>query len=123
MVARAHAGPLMLMSAIVSGAFPAGGELHDALLLGLQKPNGGVRPITTGEIWTRLASLCALATQPNLGQFLARCSCAPACEAGPRRYACAAGGHGVGARDGDVTVDSERGYARRLQHCAPAGGR
>jgi hypothetical protein len=41
-------------------------------LLPLAKPNGrGVRPIAIGEVWYRLAALCALAACPNAGRSLA----------------------------------------------------
>ena len=41
-------------------------ELTDARLIAFDKPGGGVRPI--GEVWHRLASLCALAAPPKLGE-------------------------------------------------------
>lgn len=51
---------LAFVNLILSGELPRCGELLDSLLLGLQKPAGGVRPIAVGEVWYRLAGLCAL---------------------------------------------------------------
>ena len=50
---------------ILSGKLPRAGFLLESLLVGLLKltdgaPNGGVRPIAIGEVWYRLAIICAL---------------------------------------------------------------
>ncbi len=60
-----------LVSTIVSGQLPALPELTDARLLAFEKPGGGVRPIAIGEVWYRLAGLCALKALPNVGKSLA----------------------------------------------------
>jgi hypothetical protein len=47
-------------------------ELLDSTLIGLEKPdNRGLRPIAIGEVWFRLAGLCAMAACPGAGAALA----------------------------------------------------
>ena len=36
--------------------------LPDGLLIGLENPGGGVRPIAISEMWSRFAGVCALRT-------------------------------------------------------------
>ena len=45
--------------------------MTDARLLAFDKPGGGVRPIAVGEVWYRLAGLCALRALLNVGKSLA----------------------------------------------------
>jgi hypothetical protein len=47
-------------------------SLHASALIALAKPGGrGVRPIAIGEVWVRLASLCAMAACQDAGPALA----------------------------------------------------
>ena len=62
---------LRVINAIVSGALPHLPELLDSTLIALVKPGGGLRPIAIGEVWYRLAGLCAMAACPNAGPALA----------------------------------------------------
>jgi hypothetical protein len=63
---------LRFVQASVCGDLPYLPRLLDARLLLLAKPNGcGVRPISIGEVWHRLAVLCALVACPNAGRSLA----------------------------------------------------
>ena len=59
------------MNLILSGKLPRHASLLDSSLIGLQKPHGGVRPIAVGEVWYRLATLCALTACENAGKALA----------------------------------------------------
>jgi hypothetical protein len=68
---NARAAVLRFMQAMVRGDLPHLPRLLDARLLPLAKPSGGVRPIAIGEVWYRLAALCALAACPNAGSSLA----------------------------------------------------
>lgn len=67
----ARAVTLQLINALVSGRLPHLPVLLDGRLIGLEKPNGGTRPIAIGEVWLRLASLCAMASIPGVGAALA----------------------------------------------------
>jgi hypothetical protein len=58
---------LRLIQAVVRSELPHLPCHLDACLLPLEKPSVGVRPIVVGEVWYRLAPLCALATCPNAG--------------------------------------------------------
>ncbi len=63
---------IRLINCIVGGALPHLPALLDSTLIGLEKPGGrGVRPIAIGEVWLRLAGLCAMASCPGAGQALA----------------------------------------------------
>jgi Reverse transcriptase (RNA-dependent DNA polymerase) len=63
---------LRIVNAIVSGQLPHLPALTDSALLGLEKPGGhGLRPIAMGEVWLRLAGLCAMAACPGAGLALA----------------------------------------------------
>lgn len=63
---------LRLINAIVKGKLPHLPELLDSTLIGLEKPEGrGIRPIAVGEVWFRLAGLCAMASCPGAGHALA----------------------------------------------------
>ena len=53
---------LELVNLILSGEFPREAFLRDGLLIGLEKPGGGVRPIAISETWYRFAGVCALRT-------------------------------------------------------------
>jgi Reverse transcriptase (RNA-dependent DNA polymerase) len=70
---HARIAALSLINAIISGNLPHLPEVLDSTLIALQKPgaNGGVRPIAIGEVWLRLAGLCAMASCPGAGQALA----------------------------------------------------
>ena len=64
---------LRFVNAIIGGKLPHLPELLDSTLIGLEKPGsgGGIRPIAIGEVWLRLAGLCAMASCPGAGQALA----------------------------------------------------
>jgi hypothetical protein len=63
---------LGVLNAIIGGGLPDVPELLDSRLIGLQKPGGrGLRPIAIGEVFFRLAGLCAMAAQPGAGRALA----------------------------------------------------
>jgi hypothetical protein len=63
---------LALMNLIISGTLPDIPSLHASALIALAKPGGrGVRPIAIGEVWVRLASLCAMAACQDAGPALA----------------------------------------------------
>ena len=51
---------LGVVNLILSGELPRESYLLDGLLIGLEKPNGGVRPIAISEAWYRFAGVCAL---------------------------------------------------------------
>jgi hypothetical protein len=56
----------------VSGTLPHLPALLDSTLIGFEKPGGnGLRPIAIGEVWLRLAGICAMAALPEIGQALA----------------------------------------------------
>jgi hypothetical protein len=61
---------LRLIQAVVRGDLPHPPRLLDARLLPIAKPAGGIRPIAIGEVWYRLAALCALAACPEAGSSL-----------------------------------------------------
>jgi hypothetical protein len=65
-----RAAVLRLMQAVVHGDLPHLPCPLDARLLPLEKPSSGIRPIAVGEVWYRLAALCALAACPNAGHSL-----------------------------------------------------
>lgn len=56
---------------MLSGRLPHLGSLLDSSLIGLQKPDGGVRPIAIGEVLYRLTGLCALTALEEIGKSLA----------------------------------------------------
>jgi hypothetical protein len=63
---------LRFVQALVRGDLPYLPRRLEARLLPLAKLNGrGVRPIAIGEVWYRIAALCALAACPNAGRSLA----------------------------------------------------
>ena len=51
-----------LVSLILSGELPRQAFLLDGLLIGFERPRGGVRPIAISETWYRFAGVCALRT-------------------------------------------------------------
>ena len=51
---------LTVVNLILSGELPQETFLLDGLLIGLEKPDGGVRPIAISETWYRFAGVCAL---------------------------------------------------------------
>jgi hypothetical protein len=65
---EAEIAVLALMSAMVQGKLPHVPALLQSTLLPISKPRGGIRPIAIGEVWYRLAGLCALATCKDVGQ-------------------------------------------------------
>ena len=67
----AFAAIVKFVNLILSGELPRHSSLLDSSLIGLQKPDGGVRPIAIGEVWYRLAGLCALTACNEVGQSLA----------------------------------------------------
>jgi hypothetical protein len=68
---EAEIAVLELMSAMVQKKLPHVPALLQSTLLPISKPCGGIRPIAIGEVWYRLAGLCALATCKDVGQSLA----------------------------------------------------
>jgi hypothetical protein len=63
---------LTLMNLIISGCLPDIPSLHASPHIALAKPRGcGMRPITIGEVWVRLASLCVMSACPDAGPALA----------------------------------------------------
>jgi hypothetical protein len=62
---------LELMSALVQGKLPHVPALLYSTLLPISKPCGGIQPIAIGEVWYRLAGLCALSTCKDVGHSLA----------------------------------------------------
>lgn len=52
---------LAFVNLILSGTMSREGFLLESSLIGLQKPEGGIRPIAIGEAWYRVAMHCALA--------------------------------------------------------------
>ena len=67
----ARVAALGFVNLILSGELPRHSSLLDSSLIGLQKPDGGVRPIAVGEVWYRLAGLCALTACSDAGKALA----------------------------------------------------
>ena len=53
---------LELVNLILSAELPREAFLLDGLLIGLEKPGGGVWPIAISETWYRFAGVCALRT-------------------------------------------------------------
>ena len=53
---------LELVQPILSGELPRQAFLMDGLLIRLEKPGGGLRPIAINETWYRVAGVCALRT-------------------------------------------------------------
>ena len=51
-----------LVHLLLSGELPQEAFLFDGLLIGLEKPGGGVRPIAISETWYRFAGACVLWT-------------------------------------------------------------
>ena len=60
-----------LLNTVISGELPQLPELLASTLIPFEKPTGGVRPIAVGEVWFRLAGLCALSTCREVGLSLA----------------------------------------------------
>ena len=69
--AEARAGAHAVVNLMLSGKLPRCGVLLDSNLVGLAKPGGGVRPIAIGEVWYRLAGLCAITALEGIGRTLA----------------------------------------------------
>ena len=69
--AQALNAALACISLVLTGELPRHDSLLNACLMGLQKPDGGVRPIAVGEAWYRLAGLCARTTCEKKGPSLA----------------------------------------------------
>ena len=68
--AEAHEATLDVVNVIFSGALPRYATLLDFALIGLQKPDGGLCPIANGEVWYRVATLCALEACAGAGGAL-----------------------------------------------------
>ena len=58
--ARGFQAALDFVNLMLSGMLPRECGLLDSKLLALQKEAGGVRPIAIGEVWYRLAAMCAI---------------------------------------------------------------
>ncbi|MES2940453.1 MAG: reverse transcriptase domain-containing protein, partial [Pseudomonadota bacterium] len=69
--AEALSATLAFVNLILGGELPRHSSLLDSSLVGLRKPDGGVRPIAIGEVWVRLAGLCALHACADAGRDLA----------------------------------------------------
>lgn len=69
---RGFDAALAFVNLILSGLLPRECGLLDSTLILLKKQNGGVRPIAIGEVWYRVAALCALeAVGREVGRSLA----------------------------------------------------
>ena len=55
-------GILEIVNHILPGELAREAFMLDGLLIGLEKPGGGVRPIAISETWYRIAGVCALWT-------------------------------------------------------------
>ena len=62
---------LAFVNHMLSGKLPRHPSLLSSSLVGLQKPDGGVRPIAIGEALYRLTGLCAMTACEELGRSLA----------------------------------------------------
>lgn len=62
---------LAFVNHMLSGKMPRHPSLLDSSLVGLQKPDGGVRPIAIGEALYRIAGLCAMTACEDIGRSLA----------------------------------------------------
>jgi hypothetical protein len=81
-----------LVNLILAGCAPHGVGLLNSSFIGKAKPDGGARPIAIGEVFDRLAVLCALATLPAAGEALAQLQLSVGVSGG-----CKAVAHAVGA--------------------------
>ena len=59
------------INSVLAGNMPDWPEFRASRLIPLKKPGGGIRPIAIGEVWARLASMCAMACSPEVGPGLA----------------------------------------------------
>lgn len=93
-----HSGPsakealLLLFQRLICGRLPHLPDLLDATLIGLAKPNGGVRPIALEEAILRVGSKCAAAACPEIGPALGPLQLGVGIPGG-----CEAGGHALRA--------------------------
>jgi hypothetical protein len=62
---------LAFVNLMLTGKLPRHSTLLDSSLVGLQKPDGGARPIAIGEVLYRLTGLCAMTACEELGRSLA----------------------------------------------------
>ena len=64
---------VQFINLLLSGAPPRCDSLLDSRLIALSKPGcpGSIRPIAVGEVWLRLASLCAIAKVSPVAAALA----------------------------------------------------
>ena len=70
--AKGFNAALQFVNLILSGQLPRQCGLLDSVMIALKKPNGGIRPIAIGEVWYRLAAMCAIeAAGRDAGQLLA----------------------------------------------------
>ena len=60
-----------LINAVLAGELPDWEGFRASRLIALGKKNNGVRPIAIGEVWARLASMCAMAACSEVGPGLA----------------------------------------------------
>ena len=104
-----------LINAIVSGRLPRLPCLLDSTLIALEKRNGGIRPIAIGEVWVRLAGLCAMAASPHVGKALAPLQLGVGTPGGSQCL-----GHavraGIAAEPEDVTVQLDYANAFNTVH-------
>ena len=68
--ASAHEATLDVVNVIFSDALPRHVTFLDSALIGMQKPDGGVRPIAIGEVWYRVTTLCTLEAYAGAGGAL-----------------------------------------------------
>lgn len=59
------------INSILAGNMPDWPDFRASRLIPLKKTGGGIRPIAIGEVWARLASMCAMACSPEVGPGLA----------------------------------------------------
>lgn len=62
---------LAFVNLMLTGRLPRHSSLLDSSLVGIQKPDGGTRPIAIGEVLYRLTGLCAMTACEELGRSLA----------------------------------------------------
>lgn len=62
---------LAFVNLMLTGRLPRHSSLLDSSLVGIQKPDGGARPIAIGEVLYRLTGLCAMTACEELGRSLA----------------------------------------------------
>ncbi len=89
----AHDSVLRVVNLLVSGSLPHIPALVASHLIALRKPGGrGIRPLAVGEVWLRLAGLCAMQACPSATSTLAPLQLAVGVRGGAQCL-----GHGISA--------------------------